>query len=295
MIWQAPQESAPGLELGFCAADLAALGWVDQDHVAAAAAALSSPVCLATAASLQADTEPASQRLSQCPGPLSGELAAEVHTSSASQALASAIPKGAELLQEQHATSEHLAGSQAQLGFPGAAVSSPPAQPDSMAPAGPQRSRKRAQPEPVEARVTLRSGDGAAHACRQTAGLATALAPAAQSPVLRPEPPAWLQQQVASLGASYTGVPASPAGQPGEEAASAAALLGRRVAFVLLEDFVAQPDAHFGACVIRAGLHSGRCDCMLPLLLHRALSHLSRRGACSILHARASCRSDTLA
>lgn len=274
---QAPQDSAPD-ELGISAADLTALGWVDQGHAAAAAAALSAPLCVAAGASLHADSEPARQG----PGPLPAEPAAGMHTESASQA----VPRSAELAHEQHACSKHrrLAGSQAQPASPSAAVSSLPAQPDSMASAGPPCSRKRAQPEPAQAQATQRSDDSATHACGQAAGLATALAPAAQHPVLHPESPVWLQEQVALLTAAYTAVPASPR-QPGEEAASASVLVGRRVAFVLLEDFVAPPDARTAACVIRAGLHSGRCDRMLHWQRHGSVAHLSSRSswdACSL-------------
>ena len=268
VLRQAPQDGAPD-ELGISAADLTALGWVDQDHADAAAAALSTPLRLAAAASLPADSEPARQG----PGGLPAEPAAEVHTETAPQALTPAIPEGAELAQEQHAWSQ-LAGSQAQPASPSAAVSELPAQPDSMVPAGPPRSRKRAQPEPAEAQATQRSDDSATHACGQAASVATALAPAAQDPVLHPDSPAWLQEQVASLSAAYTAVPASP-GHPGEEAASAAALVGRRVAFVLLQDFVAPPDAQLAACLIRAGLHSGRCDGMLHWQRHESVAHLS--------------------
>ena len=270
VLWQSPQDGAPD-ELGISAADLTALGWVDQDHAAAAAAALSAPLCLAAGASLQADSDPARQG----PGTLPAEPAGELHAKSASQALTPAIPGGAVLVQEQHACRQ-LAGSQAQLASPSAAMSSLPAHPDSVASAGPPRSRKRAQPEPAEAQATQRSDDSALHACRQAAGLATALAPVVQSPVLHAESPAWLLQHVAALSASYTGVAsASPSGKLGEEALSVAALIGRRVAFVLLEDFVAPPDTHLAACVIRAGLHSGRCDRLLHWQRHESMSHLS--------------------
>ena len=271
MPGQAPQDSAPGHELGICAADLTALGWVDQDHVAATAAALTSPLCLTSAGSPQTDLEPASH------GALLTDVAAEMHIKIASQALAPAIPRAAELLQEPHVCSEQpgLAGSQMQLAAPSTDVRSPAAQPNSTAPAGAQCSRKRAQPEPAEARATQRSGDSAAHACGQDAGLAAALAPAGHHHVPHPESPAWLLQQVASLSSAYTGVPASAAGQPGNAAVRAAALIGRRAAFVLLEDFVAPPDARLAACMIRAGLHSGRCDRMLHLQHVRSVPRLS--------------------
>lgn len=159
--------------------------------------------------------------------------------------------------------------------LPSAAVSGLQAQPGSMASAGPPRSQKRAQPEPAQAQANQRSDDSATHACGQAAGLATALAPVAQSHEVHPESPAWLQEQVAALSAAYTGVASvSPSAHFGEDASSAAALVGRRVAFVLLEDFVAPPDAHLAACIIRAGLHSGRCDSMLHWQRHGFVAHL---------------------
>ena len=278
VLRQAPPDSAPD-ELGISAADLTALGWVDQDHADAAAAALSTPLCLAAAASLPADSEPARQG----PGSLPAEPAAEMHAKSASQALTSAIPGGPELVQEQHACSQ-LAGSQAQPASPSAAVSDFPAQPDSMVPEGPPRSRKRAQPEPAQAQATQRSDDSATHACGHAAGAAMALAPVTHSHVAHPESPAWLLQQVATLSAAYTGVPAS-SGQIGKEAASAAALVGRRVAFVLLDDFVAPRDAHLAACVIRAGLHSGRCDGMIQFAAPWTCGALVTGGPVQPVHA----------
>ena len=286
-------------ELGILAADVVALGWAKTSHTIALTAALgSSPLCL-TAEGLQhvhlksagpeaagpvpavpqGDAAKATQR--ECDG------ACQALIETAGSVTLAELPQP----HPRCGCRAHSAACKAQPALPEPDLHGPAAQQHSPEPSAELRrqSRKRAQPEPAEPAHACRTGSpsdscnpagcsaaaqtpaAAAPACSKGSPLGTSIPAVCSSAVqalgsqgvpIHPEAPAWLRQQVAALGASFTGAPLPALNTAGAEAEGATALTGRRVAFVLLEDVVAAADARSSACMIRAGLHTGRCGLM---------------------------------
>jgi hypothetical protein len=242
--------SDAGHDLCINASDLVALGWVKPSHASAASAALAAPLRLKPAGLQCAVHERASHT---APGPEAAVPGVLDACAAPVAGLASQLQPLAQPLEPEQPTCSRgspRAGSQAQEDSPACGA------PADRASQGLPPTRKRAQPEPCDPAPQPGSSCSPSGVATRAPGPAHIAADVAANPI-HPDTPAWLPQQVAAMGAAFTGVAA--AGPSLRQVEGTAALVGRRVAFAVLDDIEAPADAHSSGCVVRAGLHSGRC------------------------------------
>jgi len=271
--------SDAGHDLCINASDLVALGWVRPSHASAASAALAAPLRLKPAGLQCAVHERVNHTT---PGPeaaVPGVLDACAAPVAGPASLVQPVAQPLELEQPTCSRGSPRAGSHAQEASPACGGLA------DQASQGLPPTRKRAQPEPCDPPPQPGSTCSPSGVATPAPGPAQIAANVAANPI-HPDAPAWLTQQVAAMSGAFTGVAA--AAPDSRQVEQPAALVGRRVAFAVLDDIEAPADAHSSGCVVRAGLHTGRCGawhvCLQVASSQAKHAHVHMTGGIMLTH-----------